>query len=780
MLAPETVLQNRYRVVRKIGQGGMGAVYEAVDQRFNSTVALKQNLVSDPRLGKAFEREARTLNALRHPALPVVIDYFTESEGRFLVMQFVRGDDLGAILGKRKQHVKPEGVPKPFELEEVLDWADQLLDALDYLHTQQPPIIHRDIKPQNLKLAGRGQIVLLDFGLAKGAPPEASLTDSSVSIFGYTPVYAPLEQMKGAGTDPRSDLYSLAATVYHLLTGSPPPDALTRVADITEGRTDPLRPIDKMNSAVPLSVAALFTQALSLKRDMRPSSAADMRKALRLTRGDAASVTSSSESEQPTILTQPAASHSTVPQPGETMPVTSPPFSQPAYTEPAAHLSGAPMPVQQVSAPISKSSKKIVIISAIAFILVLLAFAGWWAINNTMSVELPDPAMASNDKESPTPLRSLEIIGRGRSEDIYYSFEAGPGEMVLNLDVIAGGGSVEVEIFDSQSKKMRFAGSTDMLQVWSGYNHDERTEARVLIDRRQPVLMRIGFSYPEAVTAYRVRIGGDVSLKKGGRVNELLTAPFASRDDPMPLPAKEVVGTGKAEDVYYAFDVEAGEVRLALDVIADGGSVSIEMFDDKATRLRFSDDSTEFKVWSGYNHDERGRVKLFVDRKQRILMRISQTYPNSIQAYRARIDGDVASGASSLADKSDSALVSKFVLRDNPAALQSSEITGRGKPDDIYYEFEAGPGDLELLLEVTAAGGSTAIELFDEQLKEMRYEGDKNELAVWSNTNMEEQGSGKVKLESKQKILMRISFTYSNSVAEYRLKISGAFLTSQY
>jgi serine/threonine protein kinase len=198
MLEPNTILQNRYLIVSLLGQGGMGAVYMATDQRFGSTVALKQTLVNGDSLRKAFEREARLLNGLRHAALPVVIDYFTEGEEVFLVMQYIAGDDLNARLEKSGG---------PFRYEEVLLWADQLLDALDFLHTHQPPIIHRDIKPQNLKVTPRGEIILLDFGLAKGSA-ELALSTSSASIFGYTPTYAPFEQIQGAGTDARSDIYS--------------------------------------------------------------------------------------------------------------------------------------------------------------------------------------------------------------------------------------------------------------------------------------------------------------------------------------------------------------------------------------------------------------------------------------------------------------------------------------------------------------------------------------------------------------------------------------------
>ncbi len=204
MLAPETILQGRYRIVRQLGQGGMGAVYEAVDLRLDTVVALKETLFTEERLRKQFEREARLLARLHHQALPRVSDHFTENEGAFLVMQYIPGEDLFEMQGRRGS-----GFPQA----DVLQWADQLCDALDYLHTQDPQIIHRDIKPQNLKLTARGQIVLLDFGLAKGSGGQMSVVTTSASIFGYTPNYAPLEQVQGLGTDPRSDIYALAATL---------------------------------------------------------------------------------------------------------------------------------------------------------------------------------------------------------------------------------------------------------------------------------------------------------------------------------------------------------------------------------------------------------------------------------------------------------------------------------------------------------------------------------------------------------------------------------------
>jgi serine/threonine protein kinase len=271
MLARDTLLQNRYRVVRLLAEGGMGAVYEATDERLGNVVALKKTRFSDDTMRKAFEREARLLARLRHAALPVVSDHFTEEDGQFLVMQFIPGDDLEVMLGKRGE---------PFSVDEVLRWADQLLDALDYLHTQQPPIIHRDIKPQNLKLTERGQVVLLDFGLAKGDAANSAMLTSAKSIYGYTPHYAPLEQIQGSGTDHRSDLYSLAATLYHLMTGVIPPGALARLSAMAGKDPDPMQEACKLNPRINTAVSYVLKWATEIKSDARPASAQVMRKAL--------------------------------------------------------------------------------------------------------------------------------------------------------------------------------------------------------------------------------------------------------------------------------------------------------------------------------------------------------------------------------------------------------------------------------------------------------------------------------------------------------------------
>src|SRR5262245_12104625 len=273
MLSTDTVLQGRYRVVRQLGQGGMGAVYEAVDERLDTPVALKETLFTDEKLRKQFEREARLLARLHHQALPRVSDHFNEGEGQFLVMQYIAGDDLAEMLAARQT---------AFSQDEVITWADQLCDALDYLHTQDPQIIHRDIKPQNLKLTTRGQIVLLDFGLAKGSAGQLTAVTTSASIFGYTPNYAPLEQVQGMGTDARSDIYSLAATLFHLVTNVKPPDALSRAAAVVNGEPDPLPLASQISENVSSAFANVLHKGMSLKRDDRFATASAMREALKI------------------------------------------------------------------------------------------------------------------------------------------------------------------------------------------------------------------------------------------------------------------------------------------------------------------------------------------------------------------------------------------------------------------------------------------------------------------------------------------------------------------
>lgn len=297
MLTEGIILNNRFQILRMFSAaGGMGLIYQAADLNFHGDpVIIKQSRCTEKflrdnyrgwpdaeyankaaELRKAFEREARLLNGLRHNALPRVIDYFfVEDAGQFFVMEFIPGKDFNELLNKRSE--SNEG---PFPLEQALGWADQLLDILTYLHTHEPPIIHRDIKPANLKLMPNGQIVLLDFGLAKGSTAGMSVVGSVLSGSG-TLQYAPLEQTRREGTDARSDLYSLTVTLHHLLTGHEPPEAVVRASESISRRPDPLRPAHELNPQVPLAISALLQRAAALNPDERPASAAEMREALR-------------------------------------------------------------------------------------------------------------------------------------------------------------------------------------------------------------------------------------------------------------------------------------------------------------------------------------------------------------------------------------------------------------------------------------------------------------------------------------------------------------------
>ncbi|MER3430176.1 MAG: hypothetical protein C4324_03870 [Blastocatellia bacterium] len=278
-LAQNTLIQNRYLIVQLIGKGGMGEVYLAVDQRLGSAVAIKRTFFAgDETLGNAFEREARVLARLRHPVLPKVSDHFIENDQQFLVMEHISGEDLGKRL---------ELLGKPFPLSWVMFWADQLLDALAYLHSHEPPIIHRDIKPQNLKLTDENHIILLDFGLSKSSTGQTNISGgksgsgSTGSVVGYTPHYAPMEQIRGIGTSARSDIYSLSATLYHMMTNCVPIDALSRADTMLNGLPDPLKSPKDLNPEIPPTIAAVILKGMEVSQDRRYESAKEMQRLLR-------------------------------------------------------------------------------------------------------------------------------------------------------------------------------------------------------------------------------------------------------------------------------------------------------------------------------------------------------------------------------------------------------------------------------------------------------------------------------------------------------------------
>lgn len=211
-LNPGSILKDRYVIKEQLGQGGMGAVYLAEDTALDQLVAVKSNLNPGEEGKRQFEVEARLLAKLRHPNLPLVFDHFIIDDVQYLVMDYIPGGNLNHTI----QDQGPQAVYK------VMEYAEQIKSALIYLHSQNPPIVHRDIKPSNLKITPAGQIVLVDFGIAKATSDEAT----TVGAKGYTPGYAPPEQYGGGSTGPYSDQYSFAATLYALLTGGAPPESV--------------------------------------------------------------------------------------------------------------------------------------------------------------------------------------------------------------------------------------------------------------------------------------------------------------------------------------------------------------------------------------------------------------------------------------------------------------------------------------------------------------------------------------------------------------------------
>ena len=271
MPAPGTVLQNRYQIVSLLGQGGMGAVYRAWDARLNVSVAVKEMTPQpglDPQtlrqLRQQFGQEATVLARLSHPNLVRVTDFFEESGNAYLVMEFVEGQSLADLIAR--QGPLPEA--------QVLGWADQLLDALAYCHSQG--VIHRDIKPQNVIIRPDGRAVLVDFGLVKLWDPRDPRTRTVVRAMG-TPEYAPPEQWGAGHTDPRSDLYSLGATLYHALTGQTPAAATDRIAN-----PGSFRPPRALAPHIRPQTEEVILRAMELEQARRWGSAAEMARGLGL------------------------------------------------------------------------------------------------------------------------------------------------------------------------------------------------------------------------------------------------------------------------------------------------------------------------------------------------------------------------------------------------------------------------------------------------------------------------------------------------------------------
>jgi serine/threonine-protein kinase len=271
------ILRSRYKIRRVIGHGGMGSIYLADDLRLEGRqCALKEvehdrSLPSDMlrQTRDQFQREATVLARLDHPNLPKVSDFFSVGGRDYLAMDFIPGKDLRTLMVEARQN----GTFLPEQ--DVLAWASQLADALTYLHNQKPMILHRDIKPSNLKLTPAGLLKLVDFGLVKVVASD-EITITILQGRG-TALYTPLEQYGGdAGhTDVRSDVYAFGATLYHLLTNSPPPEARERFL-----HPDSLIPPRQANPSLSARTERAILWAMALHPDDRPQDVEAFRQAL--------------------------------------------------------------------------------------------------------------------------------------------------------------------------------------------------------------------------------------------------------------------------------------------------------------------------------------------------------------------------------------------------------------------------------------------------------------------------------------------------------------------
>jgi eukaryotic-like serine/threonine-protein kinase len=258
-----SLLNKRYRIVEVLGQGGMAAVYRAIDENLGVEVAVKENLFTTEEYARQFRLEATILASMRQPNLPRVSDHFViEQQGQYLVMDYIEGEDL-------RQRMDRLG---PLPEQEVIIIGVAISDAMSYMHSRKPMILHRDIKPGNVRITPTGHIYLVDFGLAKVVQGREATNTGARAM---TPGYSPPEQYGTARTDPRSDIYSLGATLYSALTDMLPEDGLARAMDQAV-----LTPISKHNPRVSAHITEVLEKCLAIRPDDRFQTADELKVAL--------------------------------------------------------------------------------------------------------------------------------------------------------------------------------------------------------------------------------------------------------------------------------------------------------------------------------------------------------------------------------------------------------------------------------------------------------------------------------------------------------------------
>ena len=271
------ILNERYEILGEIGRGGMGAVHLAEDRRLPGRRCAVKAIQLPIGIAAAeadalranFRREATLLAQLDHPTLPGVSDHFEVEGMSYLVMDFVPGDDLAALVNEARAR------DRHLEETRVIDWIESLCGALHYLHNRRPQIVHRDVKPANIKLTPDGQVRLVDFGLAIPLEDDGGAT-LTVRSGGGSRAYQPLEQFgEGEAIDTRADIYALGATLYHLLCGVPPADARSRFLD-----PDGLIPPDVLRADLAPHVVHTILTAMALHPNDRPQSIAEFKRLL--------------------------------------------------------------------------------------------------------------------------------------------------------------------------------------------------------------------------------------------------------------------------------------------------------------------------------------------------------------------------------------------------------------------------------------------------------------------------------------------------------------------
>ena len=258
----KTLLKNRYKIEKELGRGGMGAVYKSYDEILDINVAVKELLDTSCQSVEQFKKEAKILAKLNHPGLPRVTDYFEDYSSKYLVMDFIEGEDLQKLLEKTSGFISEEV---------VIQWMEQVLKTVEYIH--ENGVIHRDIKPSNIKLTPGGKIFLVDFGIAKIGANSATMMGAQ----GFTPYMAPPEQYTGTGrTGKYSDIYAIGATIYYLLTGQVPAEAIIRAMG-----TELTKP-SIINPSISSETEKIILKSMAIEPHRRYSTAEEMKKEIKL------------------------------------------------------------------------------------------------------------------------------------------------------------------------------------------------------------------------------------------------------------------------------------------------------------------------------------------------------------------------------------------------------------------------------------------------------------------------------------------------------------------